>query len=71
MGAFYIDSTAPTLTFADTLSGRRNTNATGTAISGDNFAVRSTGIQYRTDTQFDQYCNGGSSTVPVLTTEGT
>jgi len=56
--AFYIDSTKPTLTFTDTNSNRRNTNATGTATASDTLAgLRATGILYRTDTQFDQYCS--------------
>ena len=69
---FTVDSTKPTLTFTDTNTNRRNTNATGTATATDTLAgLRSTGILYRTDTQFDQYCNGWSTTVPVLSTDGT
>ena len=70
--AFYIDSTKPTLTFTDTNSNRRNTNATWTATASDALAgLRTTGIVYRTDAQFDQYCNGWSTTVPVLSVDGT
>lgn len=69
---FIVDSTKPTVTFTDTNTNRRNYNATGTTTSWDALAgIRSTGVLYRTDVQFDQYCNGWSTTVPVLTAEWT
>ena len=69
---FIVDSTKPTITFIDTNTNRRNYNATGTTTSWDTLAgIRSTGVLYRTDVQFDEYCNGWSTTVPVLTADGT
>jgi len=69
---FIIDSTKPTLAIVDTNTARRNTNATWTATWSDSLAgLRATGIVYRTDTQFDQYCTSGSQTPWVISAEWT
>lgn len=68
---FIVDSIKPTLTFADTLSWRRNTNATWIVTTIDTWAwVANTGIFYRTDTAFTGICDGGTNTPPTFTTEG-
>lgn len=68
---FTVDSIKPTLTFADTSSWRRSTNATWTVTTIDTWAwVASTGIVYKTSSAFTDTCDWWTTTPPTFTTDG-
>jgi hypothetical protein len=69
--AFTIDNTAPTLSFNDTSSAWTNTNKTWSTTVGDNFWLRVTGVAVYATTAFTNNCDGGITTVPVYTWDGT